>query len=69
MTRWKVWRVLRPSRAKTMRTAIAGLASPSRSEHRSLEMRSGSIGTTRSGKYVELPRIRASESMAEPART
>ena len=33
-----------------MRTASAGRSWPSRSEQRSLEMRSGSIGTTRSGK-------------------
>ena len=40
-----------------------------RSEHRSLEMRSGSIGTTRSGKYTELPRSTAVRSSAEPGRT
>ena len=33
-----------------IRTASAGRSSPSRSEQRSFEMRSGSIGTTRSGK-------------------
>jgi hypothetical protein len=41
---------LAPVAPKIIRTARAGRSSPSRSEHRSLEMRSGSIGTTRSGK-------------------
>ena len=41
---------LRPSAPITMRTASAGAVLARTSEHRSLEMRSGSIGTTRSGK-------------------
>ena len=41
---------LRPSAPITMRTASAARSSFGRSEQRSLEMRSGSIGTTRSGK-------------------
>ena len=49
-TRWKVCERLRPSAPITMRTASAARSSRGRSEHRSLEMRSGSIGTTRSGK-------------------
>ena len=52
-----------------MRTARAARSSRGRSEHRSLEMRSGSIGTTRSGKYTELPRVSASRSSAEPGVT
>ena len=43
-------RLLAPVRPITMRTASAARFSCGRSEHRSLEMRSGSIGTTRSGK-------------------
>ncbi|MCY1441220.1 hypothetical protein D9M71_575260 [compost metagenome] len=39
------------------------------SEHRPLDSSSGSIGTTRSGKYTELPRCWASTSRAEPRRT
>src|SRR5260370_3983025 len=48
-----------------MRTASAPRGSPGNSEQRSLEMRSGSIGTTRSGKYTELPRVRSAEHTAE----
>ena len=50
MTRWNVCERLRPSALRTMRTASAGRSFSARSEQRSLEMRSGSIGTTRSGK-------------------
>ena len=58
-------------RAGTYHCAGCGAprGSPGTSEHRLLEMRSGSIGTTRSGKYTELPRISASRSSAEPGRT
>ena len=50
MMRWNVCERLRPSAPITMRTASAGRSTSGLSEQRSLEMRSGSIGTTRSGK-------------------
>ena len=46
----KLWRRFTPSAAMIIRTASAGRSSPSRKEQRSFEIRSGSIGTTRSGK-------------------
>ncbi|MGY4351428.1 hypothetical protein ACVWXM_007921 [Bradyrhizobium sp. GM7.3] len=48
--RWKLCDRFRPSGAMIIRTASAPRGSPGTSEQRSLEMRSGSIGTTRSGK-------------------
>src|SRR5262249_23063340 len=60
-TRWKPWERLRPSAPTTRRTASAARSSPGLSEQRSLEMRSGSIGTTRSGK---IDRMAAQERLA-----
>jgi hypothetical protein len=50
ITRSNLWERLRPDLSKTIEQASPGRSSFSFSEHRSLEMRSGSIGTTRSGK-------------------
>ena len=50
MPRRKVWLFLLPCLSNTMRATRQARSSPSLSEHRSLEIRSGSIGTTRSGK-------------------
>ena len=49
--------------------ASAARSSPAFSEQTSADRISGSIGTTRSGKYTELPRARASRSIALPGRT
>ena len=45
------------------------LSSPGFNEHRPLDSDSGSIGTTRSGKYTDVPRRVASWSSADPTRT
>ena len=48
--RWKLWLRLRAIGADDHAHGERGAGSPSLSEQSSLEMRSGSMGTTRSGK-------------------
>jgi hypothetical protein len=58
-----------PSAPMTMWQARAARSTPSFSEHTSADSVSGSIGTTRSGKYTLFPRRRASRSSCDPGRT
>ena len=58
-----------PASSMSISALMVNLSSSGRSEHTPLESCSGSIGSTRPGKYTLVPRRYASRSSAEPCGT
>ena len=58
-----------PSRSTSIMADSVSFSVPACSEHEPLDSVSGSMGTTRSAKYTDVPRLMASWSITPPMGT